>query len=101
MIRVRRMSNPLRTAEDYEIFLYTLQERYEQSATPVSSSYEREQRWHAWRCILFDQEIRLVVRERILLDKQPTLIDEYGYETWRGNVKLYWYDFSRIPAIPR
>ena len=47
--------------------------------------------------LLFDQEIRLVVRERILYDRLPCIIDWYGYEVWKGKEKLYWYDSQPHP----
>jgi len=47
--------------------------------------------------LFFDQEIRLVVRERILYDRSPCIIDWYGYEIWKGSEKLYWYDSQPHP----
>ena len=92
------MNNPLRTPEDYELFLYTLTEifpsvrhskmtfvRRGASLTRVSGE------------LFFDQEIRLVVRERILYDRLPCIIDWYGYEVWKGKKKLYWYDSQPHP----
>lgn len=87
------MSEPLRTPEDYELFLYTLpqQSDYIQSSSVVfirlgaalgKVTGELE----------FDHGFRIVVRERLLLDRSPVLIDWYGYEVWRGDEKLFWYD---------
>ena len=42
--------------------------------------------------LLFDKELRLVVRERIIFDRLPAIMDWYGYEVWQGDKKLYWYD---------
>jgi hypothetical protein len=30
----------------------------------------------------------------------PVVIDWYGYEVWRGNEKLYWYDSQPHPDDP-
>jgi hypothetical protein len=51
--------------------------------------------------IFFDQDLRLVIRERILYDRLPAVIDEYGYEAWRGDEKLFWYDSQPHPNDPR
>jgi hypothetical protein len=42
----------------------------------------------------------LVVRERVLYDRRPAVIDEYGYEVWHGDNKLYWYDSQPHPNEP-
>ncbi|MBD3304883.1 hypothetical protein GF339_00840 [candidate division KSB3 bacterium] len=47
--------------------------------------------------VFFDQNIRLIVRERILYDRLPAVIDGYGYEVWQGTQKLYWYDAQPHP----
>src|SRR5437868_14865125 len=45
----------------------------------------------------FDHGIRLLVRERILFDRLPLVVDWYGYEVLRGNEKLFWYDSQPHP----
>ena len=95
------MSNPLRTPQDYELFLYTLSEQFPSvlrstvtfvrlGATLARVSGE----------LYFDQNIRLVVRERILYHRLPAVIDWYGYEVWQGERKLYWYDSQSHPGDP-
>lgn len=42
----------------------------------------------------------LLVRQRIIYDRLPALIDWYGYEVWRGEEKLYWYDSQPHPDDP-
>lgn len=92
------MNNPLRTIEDYELFLYTLKQQFSfirhstliltrRGTSLVRVSGE----------IQFNHGIRLIVRERILYHRLPALIDEYGYEVWQGNEKLYWYDAQPHP----
>lgn len=95
------MTSPLRTAEDYELFVYTLAEQFpsihrstlifvRQGATLARVSGE----------ILFDANIRLVVRERLTFDRLPLVIDGYGYEVWQAGQKLYWYDPQPHPNDP-
>ncbi len=92
------MSNPLRTSEDYELFLYTLTEQFpavhrstvaliRRGATLARVAGE----------LYFDHDVRLVVRERLVYHRLPVVIDWYGYEVWRGNEKLYWYDSQPHP----
>ena len=50
--------------------------------------------------LYFDKNVRLVVRERILYHRLPAVIDEYGYEVWQSDEKLYWYDPQPHPDDP-
>jgi hypothetical protein len=92
------MSNPLRTPDDYELFVYTLTEQFPSvrqstvtfvrlGATLARVSGE----------LRFDHDIRLVIRERVLYHRLPAIIDWYGYEVWRSENKLYWYDSQPHP----
>ena len=95
------MSNPLRTIEDYELFLYTLAEQF----PSVRHSTVTLVRMGASLARIsgelhFDQDIRLVVRERLLYHRLPAVIDWYGYEARRGAEKLYWYDSQPHPNDP-
>jgi hypothetical protein len=87
------MSNPLRTPADYESFIYSLCEQF----SVVRRSTVRFVRRGTTLArvvgeLYFDKNVRLVVRERILYHRLPAVIDEYGYEIWQGDEKLYWYD---------
>jgi hypothetical protein len=95
------MSAHFRTPEDYELFLYTLTERFpcvrhstlalvRRGASLARVSGE----------IFFDQGVRLVVRERLLYDRLPMVVDEYGYEVWQGDEKQCWYDSQSHPNDP-
>ena len=42
----------------------------------------------------------MVVRERIIFDRFPAIIDWYGYEVWQEDKKLYWYDSQPHPDDP-
>ncbi|HEU5012754.1 MAG TPA: hypothetical protein VFT66_09435 [Roseiflexaceae bacterium] len=75
------MNNPLRTPEDYELFLYTLSEQFE-SVRRSTVTFIRRGASLARVAgeFTFDADFRLVVRERVLYDRLPAVIDEYGYE---------------------
>ncbi len=95
------MSNWLRTVEDYELFLYTLTEQFP-SIQHTTLALVRQGRTLARVSgeIFFAYEVRIVVRERILYDRLPAVIDWYGYEIWRRKEKLYWYDPQPHPSEP-
>ena len=87
------MNDPLRTPEDYELFLYTLAERFSSVQRSTVTFVRRGGSLARVAGELhFGHGFRLVVRERILYDRLPMVIDWYGYEVWRGGTKLYWYD---------
>ncbi len=50
--------------------------------------------------LYFGGDVRLVVRERLVYHRLPVVIDWYGYEVWRDNKKLYWYDSQPHPSDP-
>ncbi|MBI1879230.1 MAG: hypothetical protein HYR94_13595 [Chloroflexi bacterium] len=92
------MSNPLRTPEDYELFLYTLADQFSSiNASTVVFIRLGSTLARVTGELHFDQEIRLIVRERILYDRLPAIIDWYGYEVWQASEKLYWYDSQPHP----
>lgn len=95
------MNNPLSTLQDYELFIYSLGEAFpsvRQSTlvlVRIGASMARisgEMR--------FAHGIRLVVRERILADRLPAILDYYSYEVWRDQTRLYWYDPQPHPGDP-
>ncbi len=87
------MTAPLRTAEDYELFLYAIKEQFP-SIRRSTLTFVR--RGVSLAKIIgelyFDHEIKIVVRERVLFHRLPAVLDWYGYEVWQGDTKLYWYD---------
>ncbi len=95
------MNNPLRTPDDYELFLYTLIDRFS-SVRRAMVTFVRLGATLARVAgeLQFEHEIRLVVRERILYHRLPAVIDWYGYEVWQGEKKLYWYDSQPHPDDP-
>lgn len=95
------MNNPLRTPEDYELFLYTIKENFP-SVRQSTLTFVRRGASLARVVgeLFFNHEIRLVVRERILYHRLPAIIDWYGYEIWQGDEKLCWYDSQPHPDDP-
>ncbi len=95
------MTNPLRTAADYELFLYSLIEQYPAVRHSTLVLIRRGSTLTRVEGELrFEHEIRLVIRERLLADRSPLVIDAYGYEIWLGDVKQYWYDSQPHPGDP-
>jgi len=93
------MSNPLRTPEDYELFLYTLMEQFPLICRSTVTFIRRGSSLaRVAGELYFDHDIRLIVRERVLYHRLPVVIDWYGYEAWRGEEKLYWYDSQPHPG---
>ncbi len=45
-------------------------------------------------------EFRIVIRERIFYQRIPASMDWYGYEIWKGQEKLFWYDSQPHPNDP-
>lgn len=95
------MSNPLRTPEDYELFLYTVTEQFPDVRQAKITFIRRGASLAKVTGELqFDNDIRLVIRERIIFHRLPAVIDWYGYEVWQGTEKLYWYDSQPHPNDP-
>ena len=92
------MSNSLRTPDDYELFIYAIQEHF-----PVvrQSTLVFERRGATLARVAgelyLDQNYRIVVRERVVFHRLPAVMDWYGYEVWHGDEKVYWYDSQPHP----
>jgi hypothetical protein len=92
------MSNPLRTLEDYELFLYTLTDRFPSIRRSTVTCVRRGASLARIAGeLFFDRKVRVVIRERILYHRLPVVIDWYGYEVWQGDRKLCWYDSQPHP----
>lgn len=95
------MTDPFRTPEDYELFLYTLTDRF---PSILRSTLAFVRRGHSLARVsgelYFDRDIRLIVLERLVFDRLPIIIEGYGYEVWHGEEKLYWYDPQPHPNEP-
>lgn len=95
------MTNPLRTPEDYELFIYALSEQYpEIQRSTVAFIRVGMTLARVSGEIEFEEGYRLVVRERLIYSRLPVVIDAYGYEVWQGEEKCYWYDPQPHPDDP-
>ena len=85
--------------ESYEQFIYELPSRYPSihSSTLV---LVRRGRYIAFLCgeIHFTGTMRLQIYEE-LAAVSGVRITGYGYEAWRGDDKLYWYDSQPHPHV--
>ncbi len=95
------MSNPLRTPEDYELYIYSIKERNKLIEHSTLTFVRRGASLaRVSGELVFTKDYKLVVLERISYDRLPMKIDGYGYEVWRGKRKLYWYDSQPHPNEP-
>ena len=75
------MSNSLRTSEDYELFLYTITDQFPSVRRSTITLIRRGATIaRVTGEIYFDSNTRLVVRERLVYNRLPVVIDWYGYE---------------------
>jgi len=95
------MSHELRTIEDYELFLYTLSDRFSAVRRSTMALMRRGATMARVTGELhFDHGFRLVIRERLVFQRLPVVIESYGYEIWRANEKVCWYDTQPHPNDP-
>ncbi|MEW6349069.1 MAG: DUF6516 family protein [Thermodesulfobacteriota bacterium] len=95
------MSAPFRTAEDYELFLYSLPNLFPSIRRSTVTLVRRGRSLARVAGELhFDRDLRLVVRERLACERLPVILDWYGYEIWRRDEKLCWYDSQPHPDDP-
>ncbi len=95
------MKDPLRTPEDYELFIYSLPESFP-SIQRSTITFVRKGTSLARIAgeLHFAHDIRVIVRERLTYSRLPAILDWYGYEIWHGSEKLYWYDPQPHPNEP-
>ena len=86
------MSHPFRTPDDYELYLYSLAESFPSIKRSTITFIRRGSSLaKVTGELFFNNDIRLVIRERILYDRLPIVLDWYGYEVYKGQEKVYWY----------
>ena len=87
------MNDPFRTPEDYELFIYSLVDQYPEvilstlTYIRVGATMAR-----VTGHLKFEKGYKLSVRERLVFDRLPLVLDAYSYEIWLGEEKLAWYD---------
>jgi len=73
------MSAFLRSPEDYELFLYSLTERYPSAQRSISTFVRRGKSLGRLAGeLFFEHNIRVVIRERLTYSRLPAVIDWYG-----------------------
>jgi len=92
-------TNPLASIADYETFVYGLPDAFPciRMSTlvvvhtgPVTAIVRGE--------IHFEQGLVLRVLE--VVNARQQRIERYGYELWKGNEELWWYDSWPHPYVP-
>lgn len=86
----------LLTRAEYEEFIYTIRESYPAiKTTTLVVIMIAAQHAVVTGALFFADDVRLEVTEAISFDDQR--IEAYGYEVYRGEEKLYWYDSQPHP----
>jgi hypothetical protein len=93
--------NPFQSLRDYEIFVYSLPDQFPSVLYSMLVVAQRG-RYYAELTgeIVFPNDFRLVVYERLSWDAGSLLIEGYSYEAWHGSAELYWYDSQPHPNDP-
>jgi hypothetical protein len=88
----------LTTLADYEVFVYSLQDRFPTITRSTLTLIRRGEGVAELRGdVEFRGAVRLGVREYLRFDLEPPRLLQYSYEVWRGGEKQYWYDSQPHP----
>jgi hypothetical protein len=88
--------NPLESLDSYSRFVAELLDRPTVERSTVAVWSESPYTGVAEGEVFFSNGLRLRVREE--LDFEAGLITSYGYEIYRGEERLYWYDDFPHPS---
>lgn len=92
---------PFQSLRDYEAYVYTLSQRHPSIFRSTLIVAQRGRRYAELSGELaFADGFRLVVYERLTLERGQLSIEGYSYEGWRGSDKVYWYDSQPHPNDP-
>lgn len=93
--------NPLQSLHEYETFVYSLHQSFVAVVSSTLVVFQADDNFATVHGDLyFADGYRLLVRERLNVNRQPIIIVSYGYEVWRNAEKLYWYDSQPHPNNP-
>ena len=92
--------NPFQSLPEYERFVYTLQQRYPAIRCSTLTVIRRGRAVARLTGELEIGNYRIVVREKLSFVGGSGRITGYGYEVWRGDEKLSWYDSQSHPHDP-
>lgn len=84
------MESPLKSLSNYSRFVSEVLDRYDIEKTTVMVWSSSPYTGTAEGEVFFKDGIRLRMREE--LDFDAELITSYGYEVYKDEVRLYWYD---------
>jgi hypothetical protein len=82
--------NPLKSLNDYSAFVAELFSRSNVASSTVAVWSDSPYTGIAEGEVFFTNGLRLRMREEV--DFDAGLIISYGYEVYRGDERLYWYD---------
>jgi hypothetical protein len=86
---------------EYEQFIYTLPQRFPSIQQSTLLLIQRGRRYAELTGeVLFSNQRRLTVYERISWRTGSLAIEGYSYEAWLSNEKLFWYDSQPHPNDP-
>ncbi|HKH45129.1 MAG TPA: DUF6516 family protein [Thermoanaerobaculia bacterium] len=91
-------ASPLKSLADYSRFVAELFDRPDIERSTVTLWSDSPYTGIAEGEVFFSNGIRLRMREEI--DFAAALIASYGYEVYRGEARLYWYDDFPHPGDP-
>ncbi len=90
--------NPLETIQDYELFIYSVQEK---NPEILSSNLVFRRIGSTVAQVIgeiaFKDNFRVRIREILVFDRKPGIIEGYGYEIYKGQEKISWYDSQPHP----
>jgi hypothetical protein len=93
--------NQLQSLRDYETYVYTLAQQHPIVQRSTLTVIRRGAMAAVLRgSVEFFDGYRLVVREKLSFAQPTGVIKSYGYEIWRDNELLYWYDSQPHPHDP-
>ena len=93
--------NPFQSLRDYEEYVYALKERFPSIHRSTLILFHRGARVAILQGELsFAAQYRVTIRERLSFDTGTLEIESYGYELWRGDEKIAWYDPQPHPNDP-
>lgn len=90
--------NPLKSLASYSRFVFELLRRPSVDRTTVDVWTDSRYTGVAEGEVFFQKGLRLRLREE--LDFEAGLITAYGYEVYRGEERLFWYDDFPHPQDP-
>jgi hypothetical protein len=85
--------NPFQSLHDYELYVYTLKQRFSSIQRSTLVIVKRGKRNAILQGeLIFNRGFRISLKERLSYDDGLVAIEDYGYELWHNDEKLAWYD---------